>query len=170
MALIAMDIPIGNIGDITVPTSTQQYTLGRVERFKDTDTNVINEYMYVKSHAGLTQYQPYVVTNSGTAGSEWITAAPITLASAVSLVCVPQVAFTSGYYGWVLIKGRGTALVASATTATHACQLYTAGTSLTTEGATTKTINSCAWAIATTTGAGSTTVMLPGCRVEIKTT
>lgn len=160
---------LGNQSDLTTPTSTQVYRLGTIIETIDEDAKCINKYIYVKSHGTLTQYQPYVVNNSGTDGSEWITAAPSTLASASVLVCVPQVAFTSGYYGFVQIEGESTAKVSAAATAGNEISVYNAHTSFTTTtGA--RDVNTCGYVITATTAAASTSVLLSGFRVEVVST
>lgn len=126
---------LGNKSDLTTPTSTQQYTLGYVYEELDTDKYAVRKYMYVKSHGALTAYQPYIVSLSATAGSEVITAAPATLAAPGSLICVPQVAFTSGYYGFVLIQGDGSVLMTAETYAVgDMLQILNTGTALVVDG------------------------------------
>lgn len=161
---------LANIADLTNPSATQDYKLGIVIEIQDDATKSIKKYKYVKSHGALTQYQPYVVTASSTAGSEVITAAPVTIVSAVVEIGIPQVAFTAGYYGFVLIEGKGTAVITSATYVTgNALKLTNAATSLIAAStATIATINTSAYLIAATTGT-SGAVILPGNRVEITT-
>ena len=126
---------MGNIGDLTTPTSTQQYVLGDVLTFSDSDYTAVKKYMYVKSHTALTAYQPYAIAYGSTAGAEVVTAAPLTIAAPGAYVCVPQVAFTSGYYGWVLIQGDGKALMTSETYIVgDMLQLVTTGTTLVVDG------------------------------------
>lgn len=149
MSLIPVDTSvIGNIGDLTTPTSDRQYTVGRVITLKDTDYTTEKKYMYVKSHAALTAYQPYIVSYSGTSGAEFVTAAPATLAAPGSLVCVPQVAVTSGYYCWVQIQGDCKVLMTAETYAVgDFLQILNAGTALVvdgTSGATVQLVNSSA--------------------------
>lgn len=172
MALIQLDgKTLGNIGDLTTPTSTRVYTLGDVFRFMDTDTKSVKEFMYVKSHAALTQYQPYVINQSATAGSEFITAVPFTLASAQVLVGVPQVAFTSGYYGFVQIKGKASELTSEAIDAGTFVEVKTTGAGVLIATTTANpTINSHAVVVTGTTAAGTAVVNLLGYRVEIRTT
>jgi hypothetical protein len=139
---------IGNIGDLTTPSSTQAYPLGTIIALTDSDYTSVKEYMYVKSHTALTAFQPYVLTFGSTAGAEIVTIAPATLAAPGALVVVPQVAFTSGYYGWVLIKGDGKVLMTSETYAVgDFLQILNTGTALVVDGSTGSTIqliNSCA--------------------------
>jgi hypothetical protein len=162
---------LGNIADLTTPVATQEYKLGLVVTVEDSDTKVLNEYIYVKAHTGLTAYQPYIVTQSGTAGAEWITAAPATIVSAVALVGVPQVAFTADYYGFVQIRGVATSLITSSTgyVTGNNMKLTNGATSLVaaTTG-TAATINTAGFLITNTTGT-SGSVMLAGNRIEITT-
>ena len=63
---------------LSTPTSTQVFELGYIYECVDSSAPYqIKRFMYVKSHAGLTAYQPYTVVNSSTSGSEVITAAPV---------------------------------------------------------------------------------------------
>lgn len=101
--------------DLITPTSTQLYPLGYIQTVQDPDKKAVKKYMYVKSHNTLTAYVPYAITYSSTSGSEVITAAPSTLTAPGQLLCVPQVAFTSGYYGFVLIEGDGSVLMTAET-------------------------------------------------------
>lgn len=152
--------------DLTTPTSTQgTYPVGTIAVFQDSDyPTEIKSFMYVKAHAALTQYQPYTVVGSNSTTTPlYVTAAPATLASGVT-VCVPQVAFTSGYYGWVQISGRCSALLANET---HVqgdyLELLNTGTTLIvdgTSGSTAFSAKSVAILLATVTGAGTGTVNL----------
>lgn len=152
--------------DLTTPTSTKNpsYPLGGIYTVVDADDRAIpQQYMYVKSHAALTQYQPYVVKPLNTSGSEFITGAPATMANFVT-VCVPQVAFTSGYYGFVQIQGKMTAKLAAEThVAGDFLELLDAGTTFIvdgTSGSTVFTTKGVAVQTGALTGAGTTTVNL----------
>lgn len=105
-----------NEDDLTTPSSTKKYPLGLSVTVGDSGaTDAVKTFMYVKSHGALTQYQPYVISYVNTSAGEVVTAAPATQTSPIVLVCVPQVAFTSGYYGFVQIQGQATAKVAAET-------------------------------------------------------
>lgn len=142
--------------DLATPTSTQKYPLGMIidvtekpaPNSTETASKAVKKYIYVKSHGALTVYQPYVLTESSTAGAEVQTAAPATLAAPGQKVVVPQVAFTSGYYGFVLLEGDGKVLMTAETYAVgDFLQILNAGTALVvdgTSGATAKLVNSCA--------------------------
>ncbi len=143
MALVSLDLPLGNIGDLTTPTSTAQYPLGLVKVFKDTTNNTIAKYIYVKAHAALTAYQPYVLDPTGTAGADFTTLAPATIAAPGAQVVIPQVAFTSGYFGFVLLAGVGKVLMTAETYAVgDALQLLNTGTALVVDGTTGSTVTS----------------------------
>lgn len=134
--------------DLITPTSTQKYPLGTILETIDKDKKAVAKYIYVKSHGALTAYQPYVLNYTGTAGSEVKTAAPATLAAPGQKVVIPQVAFTSGYYGFVLFEGDGKVLMTAQTYAVgDALQVLNAGTALVvdgTSGSTTVGINTSA--------------------------
>jgi hypothetical protein len=128
---------LSNMRDYITPTSARNYDLGAILEIEDSSTQTVQKYMYVKSHTALIQYQPYVVSISGTTGSEVITAAPATLAAPGSLIGIPQVAFTSGYYGFVLIQGTGKVLMIAETYAVgDMLQILNTGTALVVDGTT----------------------------------
>lgn len=160
---------LGNKNDLTTPTSTQEYPLGYIYEVSDSNTAAIKKYMYVKSHAALTAYVPYLISASGTAGSEVITAAPATLASAVNLIGIPQVDFTSGYYGFVQIEGKTTAALRDAATAGWTVEILNSGASLV-GLASTELVGTLGYVIATTTAATNGSVYITGKRVEIRAT
>lgn len=169
MAVINQRVALGNIRDLTTPTEDAKYQLGSVVEVEGAK-GFVSKYIYVKAHDDLTAYQPYLVLNSGAAGSEWITGAAITLAGAVALVGVPQVAFKDGYYGFVQIEGRCTVANGSGSvTAGNTAELKTAGTALISTTGSAPTINTCAVIAATTTGT-TMSANLMGYRVEIRTT
>lgn len=152
--------------DLTVPTPTRKYALGEILTVQDTTSkNAVKQYMYVKASSALTQYQPYVINYGATEGSEVVTASPSTKTSGVT-VCVPQVSFTSGYYGFVQILGECTALLINER---HVIgdflELLDAGTGFVvdgTSGSTTQSEKSLAVQKTAKTGAGSATVFLFG--------
>lgn len=165
-------IALGNISDLTIPTATQNlsYRLGDVIGYIDSDTKTIKKYMYVKSHTGLTAYQPYAIAYGATAGSEVITAAPVALTDANVYICWPQVAFTSGYYGFVQIEGNLTSAITASTGAIagNALTIAAAGTTLVTTTGATRTAKTVGYLVATTTGA-TCSVYAPGMSIHLST-
>lgn len=170
MSLAIYNVNVVNIDDLTTPTSAKReaYRLGAIYSLADSDVpGVLNQYMYVKSHAALTQYQPYVVVPSqASSDGTYLTAAPSTQASGVT-VCVPQVAFSSGYYGFVQISGVCTVNLSNVThvpgdylqlVAASPTVLIVDGTS----GSTSFSPKSVAIQISTLVGAGSATIHLFG--------
>ena len=119
--------------DLTNPSSTRKYELGA--RYVDnSDTNAIKkEYVYVKAHGALTQYQPYQLSAVNTAGAEVSTKAPATTASGATVVA-PQVAVTSGYYAWVPYRGIVTVLTTDTFAAGDYAEVLNAGTGLKLDG------------------------------------
>ena len=119
--------------DLTNPSSTRKYELGA--RYVDnSDTNAIKkEYVYVKAHGALTQYQPYQLSAVNTARAEVSTKAPATTASGATVVA-PQVAVTSGYYAWVAYKGIVTVLTTDTFAAGDYAEVLNAGTGLKLDG------------------------------------
>ena len=141
--------------DLITPTSSQKYPLGTIIEVREaantsseTASYAVKKYIYTKSHTTLTAYQPYVLGKSATAGSECITAAPATLAASGQKVVIPQVAFTSGYYGFVLFEGDGSVLMTAETYAVgDFLQILNTGTALVvdgTSGSTVELVNSTA--------------------------
>ena len=168
MSLALANYHVLNENDVTTPTSTisSKYRLGQIYYVMDSDApSLITAYMYVKAHAALTQYQPYVVHGTNTSGAEFVTAAPATIAGQET-VCVPQVAFTSGYFGFVAVQGRATVLLINEThVAGDYLELLNAGAALVvdgTSGATVYGVKGVAIQVGTLVGAGSTTVNLLG--------
>ena len=157
---------LGKIEDLTTPSSTQKYPLGATVTLEDTSKKSVKKFMYVKSHGALTQYVPYIITRSSTAGSEVITAAPFTLAAPGQLVCVPQVAFTSGYYGWVQIQGDCVAITTDETSEIgDFLQVLNAGVAFVvdgTSGSTTHSVNSSAVMLDADYASGGNDVLLIG--------
>ena len=138
---------IGTWGDLTGTSSTQIYDLGREITIKNDANNTVQTYMYLYASTGLTQYQPYQIQYSSTAGQEIQAGAPATLAAPGRQCVIPQVAVTSGYYFWGIVEGDCIALVPAVTYAvgdhlklTNACTtMIVDGTS----GSTSRTVNSC---------------------------
>lgn len=138
---IYLSSALGKIDDLTIPTATQEYPLGSVVVIEDEDSKALKKYIYVKSHTALTQYQPYIIGVSATAGAEVITSAPATLGAPGSLICIPQVAFTSGYYGFVQIEGTANCLMTAETYAVgDYLQILNTGTALVVDGTTGSTV------------------------------
>lgn len=165
--------PVINEDDLTTPSSAinPNYLLGQVYSFKDSSNSAaVKQFMYVKANGALTAYVPYRIVASGTAGAEWTTAAPITLTASVSLIGIPQVAFTSGYYGFIQIAGAATYATGSlAIVATYAVKVLTAGVTLVTDTTTAVQSNvSVGFNVSTTTTGDTTgTVILQGARVVV---
>lgn len=157
MSILVTRFALGNEADLTTPTSTMDYKLGEVVALS-TSAASVSKYIYVRAHAALTQYQPYVLDWTTTANEDLATGAPATLAAPGRLVVIPQVAFTDNYYGWVLVEGQGSVLMTAETYADgDHLQLLNAGTALVvdgTTGSTAVTVNSCAMCYA----AGTTAV------------
>ncbi len=157
-----------NETDLTTPSADLNYAyrLGGIYEIADTSApNAVKRFMYVKSHTTLTVYQPYTVVFSNTSAAEVVTAAPATLANYVT-VCIPQVAFTSGYYGFVQIFGACTSKLANEThVAGDFLELLNTGTTLIvdgTSGSTAYTVKGVAIQVGTLSGAGTATVFLFG--------
>jgi hypothetical protein len=96
-------LALGNEADLITPTSTQQYPLGSVVTILDSDKTMVKKYLYVCAGAALSAYLPYTIDWTGTAGDEVTTKTPIALVGVI--IGVPQVAFTSGYFGFVQTMG-----------------------------------------------------------------
>lgn len=155
--------------DLTNPSSTRKYDLG--SQYVDvTGSDAIKtEYIYIKSHGALTQYQPYQLSTSNTAGSEVISKAPATTDSGATVVA-PQVAVTSGYYAWVAYKGKVTVLTTDTFAAGDYAEVLNAGTGLKLDGGSSGSTAEGAQSIgiaSTATSGGSATIVLSGNKVKI---
>ena len=115
--LIVRKYGLGNMLDLTVPTAVlggapETYSgygtppkLGDIMDVVDDSKATVTRYMYVQDGgSGMTAYGTYVISFSGTSGSEVKTGSVASLA-VYQQVCIPQVAFTASYYGWVVIRG-----------------------------------------------------------------
>lgn len=155
--------------ELATPTTTAKYPLGLVVEFVNTSDNVTEKYIYGKAHAALTQYAPYIVVANAVAGSEIVTAAPVTNTAEMVAVGVPQVAFTSSYYGFIKIQGNSTVVTSTGLVATTYGKLINGGTSayVSTTGALPITSSFCS-CYTTTTGA-SASVYLMGALVSVTT-
>ena len=155
--------------DLTNPSSTRKYDLGVKYVDVTTAAAIKPEYMYIKSHTALTQYQPYQLSISHTAGSEITGRAPATQTSGAQIFA-PQVAVTSGYYCWVQVKGLATVLTTDTFAAGDYAEVLNAGSGLTLDGgASGSTVEGkhTVGVATTATSAGSATVLLNGNVVEI---
>jgi len=151
--------------DLTTPSSTAKYPLGlEVSVLDSSASSGIKKFMYVKSHGALTVNQPYVLSISNT--GYFVSAAPATLAAPGSLVVVPQVAFTSGYYGFVQFEGECECLhIAETYAAGDMLQVLNAGTALVVDGSTGATafsVNTCGITVDAGTTAVAKTIILYG--------
>ena len=139
--------------DLTNPSSTRKYDLGAQYVDVSSSDAIKPEYVYVKSHGALTQYQPYQLSTSNTAGSEVISKAPATTDSGATVVA-SQVAVTSGYYAWVQYKGKATVLTTDTFAAGDYAEVLNAGTGLKLDGG-------------ASGSTGSATIVLSGNKVKI---
>jgi hypothetical protein len=145
-------LSIGN-EDVTYPSEAAKYPIGTKIRVED-GLNTEKEYMYVQSHGALTQYQPYIINHTGVTLK---TGAP---ATGAALIGVPQVAFTSGYYGFVQIRGDATVKIGAETyvAGDHLEVLNTGTLSVVdgTSGSTVETVNS--FGVSKAAGSSATTI------------
>jgi len=160
---------LANARDLTTPSSTQAYKLGDVVRVDDVDNGVLSvkKYMYVKAAVALTAYQPYVIVPGATSGAEWVAQSATTSTTVANIICVPQVAFTINYYGFVQIEGKSTAKLAAAThTIGDGLELVSGGTTLGLNSSTSGTVVFDASVVAlcnsVSTAAETASVMLVG--------
>lgn len=117
------------LDSITLESSTALHAVGQRANF-----GTPNEYIYVKAAAAITQYAACTIDESYNATMVTDTlSAPG--AGQGKLVCVPQIAMTSGYYGWALVLGTGKVL--GAASCVKFTQLTTSATSGVLDDATT---------------------------------
>jgi len=155
--------------DLTSPSSTRKYDLGAQYVDVSVSGAIKPEYVYIKSHGALTQYQPYQLSTSNTAGSEVISKAPATTDSGATVVA-PQVAVTSGYYCWAPYKGSVTVKTTDTFAAGDFAEVLNSGTGLKLDGGSSGSTAEGAQSVgiaSTATSGGSATVVLSGNKVKI---
>jgi len=129
MAVIVDKYSLATQEDLTVPTATAKYKLGSEIVVTDTTTYSRIRYKYIKAaHAPLVAFTPYQIALGYTTGAEWASRIPIPCTNA--MVGVPQVAFTSNYYGFVAIEGKCYALGSSGYAAGDKLGLITSAATL----------------------------------------
>lgn len=147
--------------DLITPTSAAKYPVGTEVQVSNGSTSTT--YIYAKAHTTLTAYQPYVLDLSIYGA---ITSAPLTLAAPGAIVVVPQVAFTTAFYGWMAKKGLCSALHISQTYAAgDMLQLLSGGAALVVDGTTAQTVksvNTCGVTITAGSTAAAFSIMLNG--------
>lgn len=169
MTKAILNVTAINEDDLTVPTSTRKYPLGLEVVVVDTKDDKKKKFIYVKAHGALTINVPYVLRPSTVAGTELKTAAPVTNTTVSERVVVPQVAFTSGYYGFVQIEGECEAAVSGTHTVDDYLELTSGAVVLvpnTASGSTTFDASACAICADVSTGAETCTVILMGATVS----
>jgi len=99
---------LGNIDDITTPTTTQKYPLGAVVELEDSATKTVKRFIYVYAPSTCTIYLPYAISWTATSGQEVQGIAVATMATPGSLVGIPPATITATYYGFIQIYGDAT--------------------------------------------------------------
>ena len=126
-----------DIDDLERPSEDQKYPIGLELCFVDPDTQTTKKFKYIQSHDALTQYQPYIFDHTGI---QLKTGAP---ATGHAQLGVPQIAFTSGYYGFVQCYGESTVLKTVQTYAVgDHLEILNAGTALVVDGTSGATVQS----------------------------
>ncbi len=162
MSSIIFDPTAINETDLTTPSSTKNpaYVLGGIYTTQNTSaTNSIMQWVYVYATGALTAYVPYMLTFSNVSGQEVGATTPLELAN-FATVCVPQVDFTSGYYGFVPIAGQVTAAIAAAVTVGKFLLISAAAPTVFTEDGASLTVNSLATLVTATTTAANAPIYL----------
>ena len=106
----AVRFGLGNISDLTTPTSTAKYALGSVVELWDSDYKTVSKYMYVYAPSQCVAATPYMITWTSTTGQEVEAVTCATMAAPGRLIGVPPATITATYYGWIQIQGTCTAL------------------------------------------------------------
>ena len=153
---------LGSEQDLTVPTSTQKYPLGFVYECEDSNTKTIQKFMYVYGGSGLTANLPYMISYTSTTAQEIKPITPATFGDPGKIICVPQVAIASTYYGFVQIQGYCEAAIAASITAGYYLSVENSATTFTSDETTTPSNETVAVAIDATTGAATGTIYLNG--------
>lgn len=130
--------------DLETPTANAKYAVGTVIHTADERNGGAEKtFIYVKAHEALTAFQPYVLAIGAVEGAEKLTAAPATLSAPGSIVVVPQVAFTTSFYGFAQIKGDATVLLTAETYAIgDHLQILNTGSALVVDGTSSSTVES----------------------------
>ena len=153
--------------DITVPTAASQYPLG-LEVSIHVGSGDTRLYKYIQAHAALTQYQPYILNQTG------VTLKSGAPATGAGKVVIPQVAFTNAFFGFVLMEGEGKVLMISETYAVgDKLEILNTGTALVvdgTSGATVDGVKSQAVCMESGTTAVSRNVYVMGFKADIAAT
>lgn len=153
-----------NENDLITPTATQQYPLGYIHTIENPAATAaaVRKFMYVKSGGALTAYNVYLIDFSSTAATELVTGTPATSA-VYRRYGVPQVAFTSGYYGFVAIEGDVTIASTGNTTLGHTGKAANGVTTCTDESAATVSASTiCLFKATQTVGASNVKAYLVG--------
>lgn len=159
--------------DLVTPTSTAKYPLGfqitvgeKANISSETASTASKRFVYVKASAALTAKNVYLIQPSGTAGGEVGTATPAT--SSVAMGCgVANVAFTSGYFGFLQIEGDTQITSAGATTAGNTGKLANGVTTVTDEAGTAVTAKTIGYIKNTLGAAGTANVYLINQKVTV---
>ena len=162
-------IKIIDTDDLTSPGMTRKYELG-VRYVDHSSTSTIKpEYMYLKAHDGLTQYQPYSVGLDVVPNAQLRTKAPVTTSTG-AIVVVPQITIPLGRYFWGQVKGSATMTSTDTFAAADYAEVLNAGTGIKLDGgvsgSTVEAGTTVAIATASTSG-GTTAVILSGNEVTI---
>ena len=116
-------VALDNMADLTTPTSTQKYPVGKEIQIYDSTKKAIKTYVYVKAKGSVaTAYRPYAIIGSSEAGSEYYTSiatipAQVTsTAQAYVAIGIPQNTITANYWGFVQTGGDCTAYIVTGST------------------------------------------------------
>lgn len=163
MSKIIRTYALAQLSDLTSTsnTSTQNpnYKLGDRVVIYDDAAKVTNEYIYVYSNGGCTQYGVYGVSFAGVAGTE-VQSTAVASSSVYMLYGVAPVAITTTYYGWLQIKGNCTVLATASTATVSYFGKAVNGVNTATNESATRGTNSILMFTATATGTTTTAYLL----------
>lgn len=151
---------LGNIDDLTTPTSAAKYTLGEVLELEDSDVKTVKRYMYVYAPSQCVAATPYMISWANTAGQEVQAITVATMAAPGRLVGVPPATITATYYGWIQIQGTCTAL--GAYTDTYCVTVQNATPAVFEDDASTTTVTAATIGIAKSAATTTGTIYLIG--------
>jgi len=158
------------VDDLITPTDTQKYPLGLEVEIEPSDSLPLKVFKYIKATGALIQFQPFQLSYSNVDDEEVTQQAPATIVSGATLV-VPQVAFTSGQYGFVQIQGDAQVNQSNETFALgDFLEVINAGTETVVDGTSgATTLSTKSFAISKTAGSSAATIAatLLGRSVEI---
>ena len=100
---------LGDITDLTIPTTTPKYKLGKIITLIDSESanpEVAKQFIYLKHISTINIHRPIVIGYTIATDGEVIAKSPTTEPSPIEIVAISQVTILSSFYGFSQIKGN----------------------------------------------------------------